>query len=61
MARYHSGNEALGGKLDVTIGDLVEIEGRKHDVVSGQQGAWPWSWRSRRRSPRFMLNTRHVQ
>ena len=25
-------------KLDVKIGDLVEIEGRKYDVVSDKQG-----------------------
>ena len=25
-------------KLDVKIGDLVEIEGRKYDVVSDEQG-----------------------
>jgi hypothetical protein len=27
-----------GKKLDVKIGDLVEIEGRKYDVVSDKQG-----------------------
>ena len=25
-------------KLDVKIGDLVEVEGRKYDVVSDEQG-----------------------
>jgi hypothetical protein len=25
-------------KLDIKIGDLVEIEGRKYDVVSDKQG-----------------------
>ena len=28
----------LAKKLDIKIGDLVEIEGRKYDVVSDKQG-----------------------
>jgi hypothetical protein len=35
-------------KLDVKIGDLVEIDGRRYDVVSDEAGEVACSRRSRR-------------
>ena len=41
----------------LSIGDLVEIDGRQYDVVSDKAGGVRWSRRSRRRSPRSTPNS----
>ena len=34
-------------RLDVKVGDLVEIDGRRYDVASDKAGGWRSSRRSR--------------